>query len=113
MFDKVIGYQDEKVELARILDTILNESQYTAIGVKTPRNILLHGDAGIGKSLLAGEFAKATKKKIYVIRKDKPDGDFVNFIKETFKDAAEFFAGEVKFFCIIHRFSPYLLCFLV
>ena len=89
MFDKVIGYHDEKLELARILDTILNESKYAKIGVKTPRNILLHGEAGIGKSLLANEFAKATGKKIYVIRKDKPDGDFVNFIKETFKDAAE------------------------
>lgn len=89
MFDKVIGYHDEKVELARILDTILNESKYTAMGVKTPRNILLHGDPGIGKSLLANEFAKATGKTIYVIRKDKPDGEFINYIKETFVKAAE------------------------
>ena len=79
MFDKVIGYQDEKLELSRVLDTILNESKYAKIGVKTPRNILLYGEAGIGKSLLAGEFAKATEKKIYVIRKDQPNGDFIKY----------------------------------
>ena len=89
MFDKVIGYQDEKLELSRVLDTILNESKYSKIGVKTPRNILLHGEAGIGKSLLAGEFAKATKKKIYVIRKDQPNGDFIKYIKGIFKEAED------------------------
>lgn len=89
MFDKVIGYQDEKLELSRVLDTILNESKYSKIGVKTPRNILLHGEAGIGKSLLGREFANETGKKIYIIRKDQPNGDFIKHIKEIFKDAAK------------------------
>jgi ATP-dependent Zn protease len=34
MFDKVIGYQDEKLELSRVLDTILNESKYSKNGAQ-------------------------------------------------------------------------------
>ena len=57
-FDSVIGYDDLKLELARVLDIIRNPERYSALGVKTPSGILLHGAPGVGKTLFANEFFK-------------------------------------------------------
>ena len=87
--DRVIGYESIKQELYRIIDTIRNPERYRKLGVSVPHGILLSGDPGIGKTLMAKCFIKETGLKTFVIRKDKPDGDFVDYIRETFEKAAE------------------------
>ena len=86
--DRVIGYEGIKEELYRIIDIIKNPAKYKKLGVTVPKGILLSGDPGIGKTLMAKCFIKETGLKTFVIRKDKPDGDFVDFIRETFDKAA-------------------------
>ena len=88
-FDSVIGYDDLKLELARVLDIIRNPERYSALGVKTPSGILLHGAPGVGKTLFANEFLKASGRPCFVCRKDKPNGEFVNEIKNVFEKAME------------------------
>lgn len=87
--DRVIGYEGIKTELYRIIDIIKNPEKYKKLGVSVPKGILLDGNPGIGKTLMAKAFIKETGLKSFVIRKDRPDGEFVDHIRETFKKAAE------------------------
>ena len=86
--DRVIGYESIKSELYRIIDIIKNPEKYKKLGVTVPKGILLSGEPGIGKTLMAKCFIKETGLKTFVIRKDKPDGEFIDFIRETFDKAA-------------------------
>ena len=87
--DRVIGYEGIKQELYRIIDIVKNPAKYKKLGVSVPKGILLSGDPGIGKTLMAKCFIKETGLKTFVIRKDKPDGDFVDYIRGTFEKAAK------------------------
>lgn len=88
-FNKVIGYEDIKLELARFCDVLKNPEIYEELGVTMPRGILLHGDPGLGKTLMARCFIAESGCKVFTLRKEKPNGDFVNQIKETFEKAKE------------------------
>lgn len=88
-FEKVIGYQSIKKELETLVDMMTNSEKYKKLGVKLPRGILLYGDPGVGKTLMATCLIEASKRKVFTLRKDKPDGDFVKEINETFAKARE------------------------
>lgn len=86
-FDKVVGYEDIKRELQMFSDVIKNFEKYEKLGVKLPRGILLDGEPGVGKTLLAKCFIEESGCKHFILRKDKPDGDFINEIRNTFSEA--------------------------
>lgn len=86
-FDKIIGYADIKVELIRFCDVLRDLDRYKKLGVSMPRGILLYGDPGIGKTMMAKSFIEESGCESFIIRKDKPDGDFVNEIRNTFDKA--------------------------
>ena len=86
--DKVIGYEGVKSDLYKIIDLLKNKEKYEALGVKMPHGILLDGSPGIGKTLMAECFIKESGRKAFTVRKDKPDGEFVNYIKQTFEEGA-------------------------
>ena len=88
-FDKIIGYEDVKEELIRVCDVITDTEKYAALGVAPMGGLLLDGDPGLGKTLMADCFIKASGRKAFVCRKNKPDGEFVNEIKRVFAEAAE------------------------
>ena len=86
-FKKVIGYEDVKIELARIIDMMINPKKYQKLGIRTTRGLLLEGAPGLGKTLMANCFIEASKRKTFTVRKDIPDGDFVKYIKSVFAQA--------------------------
>lgn len=86
-FPDIIGYQNLKNELERIIDVINNKEKYEKLGGKITKNILLNGAPGTGKTTIANDFIKAINRNAYVIRKDKPNGEFVNSIIKTFEEA--------------------------
>ena len=86
-FDKIIGYEDIKRELKKLCDVVKNPDRYTKLGVTLPGGILLEGDPGLGKTLMAKCFIAEAGCKAFVIRKEKPNGDFVKEIKEVFEKA--------------------------
>lgn len=88
VLDKVIGYEDIKKELYKLLDIINNPKKYEALGVTIPKGLLLNGNPGIGKTLMAKCFITESGRKSFVIKKDKPNGSFVDYIRETFEKAA-------------------------
>ena len=86
-FDKIIGYADIKAELIRFCDVIKNFEEYNLLGIEILRGILLHGEPGIGKTILAKSFIKESEVKSFTIRKDKHSREFVNHIRNTFDKA--------------------------
>ena len=88
-FDRIIGYDGIKKELERFCDVLRNSEKYESLGVTIPCGILFYGEPGIGKTLMAKCFIEASECKAYTIRKDKPDGDFTNTIRENFEKAKQ------------------------
>lgn len=52
-FEDVAGADEEKEELAEIVDFLKNPKKYTEMGARIPRGVLLMGPPGTGKTLLA------------------------------------------------------------
>lgn len=86
--DKVIGYSSIKKELLKIIDVLNNPDKYAELGVGIPKGVMLQGEPGIGKTLMAISFVEECNRTSYVIRKNKPDGTFVDYIRDTFEEAA-------------------------
>ena len=91
--DKVIGYEAVKQELRIYVDILQNPEKYVKLGVSFPSGIMLVGDPGVGKTLMAKSFIDETGCKAFTLRKDKPNGDFVNEIRKTF-EAAQAIDGD-------------------
>ncbi|MCR4646343.1 MAG: ATP-dependent zinc metalloprotease FtsH [Oscillospiraceae bacterium] len=52
-FDDVAGAEEEKFEMAEIVDFLRNPRKYAEIGARIPKGVLLLGPPGTGKTLLA------------------------------------------------------------
>ena len=75
--EKIIGYTAEKRELEQICDILKNPKIYAELGVQLPSGLLLHGEPGVGKTLMARSFAAASGLNVYTCRKNEPNGKFV------------------------------------
>ncbi|MCL2108362.1 MAG: ATP-dependent zinc metalloprotease FtsH [Oscillospiraceae bacterium] len=53
LFTDVAGADEEKEELAEIVDFLKNPAKYSEIGARVPKGVLLVGPPGTGKTLLA------------------------------------------------------------
>lgn len=56
-FDDVAGVDEAKAELQEIIDFLKDASQYTRLGARIPKGVLLVGPPGTGKTLLARAIA--------------------------------------------------------
>ena len=56
-FKDVAGLDEEKSEMLEIVEFLKNPEQYTKMGAKTPRGVLLCGKPGTGKTLIAKAIA--------------------------------------------------------
>ncbi|MDW2995332.1 MAG: ATP-dependent zinc metalloprotease FtsH [Alphaproteobacteria bacterium] len=56
-FKDVAGIDSEKQELSEIVDFLKNKDKYIALGARVPRGVLLSGQPGTGKTLLARAIA--------------------------------------------------------
>ena len=88
-FDNIIGYSDVKAELKRLCDILKDFEKYKKFGITMPAGLLLNGEPGVGKTTMAMSLIEASGRKTFICRKDRPDGEFVNEIKNVFAKAKE------------------------
>ena len=88
-FDKIIGYETIKTELIQICDMIHNRKIYDELGAKLPQGILLYGDPGLGKTLMAKSFIEESGLQAFTVRRNKGSDDFIGEITDTFARAKE------------------------
>ncbi len=86
-FDRIIGYKTIKAELLQIIDMIHNVEVYEKLGAKLPQGLLLYGDPGLGKTLMAKGFIEESGLTTYTVRRNKGNDDFIGTITETFSKA--------------------------
>lgn len=92
-FDDVAGCDEEKLELAEIVDFLKNPKKYTRLGARIPRGVLLVGPPGTGKTLLAKAVAGEASVPFFSIS----GSDFVEMfvgvgasrVRDLFKVAKE------------------------
>ena len=88
-FDKVIGYRSIKRELLQSCDMIRNRTIYEEMGARLPHGLLLHGNPGLGKSLLANCFIEECGLNTVTVRRDKGGDAFIDSIAQAFAEAKE------------------------
>ena len=86
-FDKVIGYKSIKRELLQVCDMIRNRAIYEEMGARLPHGLLLYGDPGLGKTLLAKCFMEESGLNTITVRRDQGGDAFVNSITQAFAKA--------------------------
>lgn len=86
-FEKVIGYDDIKEELLKIADMFKNPEEYKEIGAFIPKGVMISGKPGMGKSLIASEFAKICGCRSITLRKTRRAGYFIEKINNAFYEA--------------------------
>ena len=89
LFQNIIGYENEKKILERVVDVLNQPEKYKHTGSKIPRGLLLYGPLGIGNTTFSKDILKEVKRKNYVIRKIKSDGSFMDYMSSIFKKAKE------------------------
>lgn len=88
-FDRVIGYQSEKNRLIQVVDMLKNRDLYKKMGAKLPKGILIYGDPGMGKTMLANAFIEESGVKSFSIRKNKGKENMIKEIEKTFINASK------------------------
>ena len=90
-FAQVAGLQEEKEELAEIVDFLKSPGKYTQVGARIPKGVLLEGPPGTGKTLLARAIAGEAGVPFFTIS----GSDFVEMfvgvgasrVRDLFEDA--------------------------
>lgn len=86
-FDPIIGYEDIKEELKGLADVLRYPERYEAFGIKPPKGLLIYGEPGIGKTLMAGCLIRASERKAFTCRKSEGKETFTQTIHKTFEEA--------------------------
>lgn len=85
-FDKIIGYETIKEELIQISDMFKNREKYDNIGAKPINGILIYGNAGVGKTLLAECFVEECGVNSYIVDKSFDLYKFAESFSDFFEE---------------------------
>ncbi|RYM33981.1 ATP-dependent zinc metalloprotease FtsH [Brumimicrobium glaciale] len=92
-FEDVAGLKEAKVEIMELVDFLKNPEEYTNLGAKIPKGILLTGPPGTGKTLLARAVAGEAQVPFFSMSGSEFVEMFVGVgasrVRDLFKQAKE------------------------
>ena len=88
-FEKIIGYEPVKKELYQIVDMFKNREMYEKMDAKLPKGLLIYGNPGMGKTMLANALINECNVKTFIIKKNKDDKEIMEEIAQVFNKASE------------------------
>lgn len=86
-FDRIIGYDAVKEELVQLCDMLHNQEHYDRLGARLPHGLLIYGDPGLGKTLMAETLIEESGRKVFNVRRNISGEEFVKAISEAFGQA--------------------------
>ncbi len=87
IFEDIIGYDNTKKTLKRLVDVLNNKEKYKNIGSTIPNGLLIYGPPGLGKTTFSKEILNNVNRKKYIIRKIKSNGNFIEYMNNIFEKA--------------------------
>ena len=92
MFDDVAGLEEEKTELAEIVDFLKDPGKYTELGARIPKGVLLVGPPGTGKTYISKAVAGEANVPFFSIS----GSDFVEMFVGVGASRVRDLFGEAK-----------------
>ncbi len=87
MQKKIVGYEAEKREMAKLNNMIVNAAKFREIGIRLPKGVLLWGEPGVGKTVLAQSIASDGVKLFEVKAANCCRDDAASELKSVFARA--------------------------
>ena len=88
-FESIKGYEDIKKELYMYVDAINRQQEYRDLGIRPEKGLIITGRQGTGKTMMANAMIKALGRELFVCRKTRSGGEFVDEIADVFCEAAD------------------------
>lgn len=83
-FDNILGYENIKSELMQIVDMIKEPQKYRELGASIPKGVLIYGEPGLGKTLMAEALIHETGLQCSTVKRTDKNTNVVDSIIRSF-----------------------------